>query len=198
MGHVVARAYRKAGREQAAAETRRRIVQATFDLHAEQGIAATSMKQIAARAGVSVGSVYHHFPTYDQAIEACGVHAFSSFPPPGPALFDGAVSRKERVRRLATAIFTMFRGLRAFGSVLADREQLPVLQRVVAQEQAVRLDLARAALGGDAEAAETLAGLLDHGTYDAFIRLGLDAETAADRIAQVANAWLDTLNPEET
>lgn len=191
------RRYRQASRGDAADETRRRIVRATFDLHGEQGIAATTMKQIAARAGVSVGSVYHHFPTYEDAIDACGAHAFSHYPLPSAAIFEGASGRAERVRRLTMAVFTMFRGLRAFGSVIADRARLPMLQRIVAQEQAARLDLARAALGADDAHAETLAGLLDHGTYDAFARLGLDAEAAAGRIAEVANAWLDTLNPKE-
>ena len=64
------RTYRQGKRSKTANDTRQRIVQATFDLHNEQGIASTSMKEIAARAGVSVGSVYHHFPTNDDAINA--------------------------------------------------------------------------------------------------------------------------------
>ena len=47
------RIYTQSKRGDAAETTRRRIVEATFDLHAEQGIAATTMKQIAARAGVA-------------------------------------------------------------------------------------------------------------------------------------------------
>jgi AcrR family transcriptional regulator len=174
-----------------AEETRRRIVNATFDLHAEQGIAATTMKEIAARAGVSVGSVYHHFPTYDDAINACGAHAFELAPFPTETIFDGADSRRERVRRLARAMFRMFAGVRAFGSVIADQGKLPMLRPFVAQEQAVRRTLAAVALGAAGPAAETLAVLLDHGTYNAFTRLGFGADEAADRIAEVANAWLD-------
>src|SRR5689334_7225769 len=101
----MARGYRQSRRGTSAEETRERIVRACFDLHAEQGIAATSMKQIAARAGVSVGSVYHHFPTYEDAILACGAHAFGLAPPPGPAIFEGAATRPERVARLAQALF---------------------------------------------------------------------------------------------
>lgn len=194
----MARTYRQAKRGEAADETRRRIVQATFDLHAEQGIAGTTMKQIAERAGVSVGSVYHHFPTYDAAINACGAHAFTLYPMPTDAIFEGAGSRAERVRRLARATFRLFASLRAFGSVIADQDRLPVLRPIVAQEQAARVALCRTAVGGDAAAAQTLAGLLDNGTRDAFARLGLSPDAAADRVAEVANAWLDTLQPEET
>ena len=186
------RTYRQARRGETADETRRRIVQATFQLHGEQGIAATTMKQIAARAGVSVGSVYHHFPTYDDAINACGAHAFSLAPMPTPAIFDGAETRPERVRRLAAAMFSMFAALRGgFGSVIADQGKLPILRRFVAEEQAVRRALAAEALGGSGRDAETLAALLDHGAYDAFLRLGFTAQDAADQTAQVANAWLD-------
>ena len=192
----MARTYRQSTRGETAEETRRRIVEATFALHAEQGIAATSMKQIAARAGVSVGSVYHHFPSYDEAIAACGAHAFSRFPIPTPAIFEGAASRAERVRRLAGALSTTFAGVRAFGSVLADQEKLPILKGFVAQEAAARLGLAAAAVG-EGRAAQTLAGLLDSAAFDAFARLGLSPDAAAERIAEVANAWLDTLQPEE-
>ena len=57
------RRYRLERRAETAGETRRRLVDATFALHVEQGISATTMTDIAARAGVSVGTVYHHFPT---------------------------------------------------------------------------------------------------------------------------------------
>lgn len=192
----MARQYRQARRGESADETRRRIVQATFDLHLEQGIAATSMRQIAERAGVSVGSVYHHFPTYDDAINACGAHAFGLFPLPTTALFESAGSRAERVRRLARAMFEVFAGMGgAFQSVIADQEKLPVLKPFVAQEHAARLGLAIAAAGE--AAGPTLAALVDSATYDAFARQGLTAEAAAARVAEVANAWLDTLSPEE-
>ena len=193
----VARRYRQGRRGENAAETRRRIVQATFDLHGKQGIAATTMKQIAERAGVSVGSVYHHFPTYDDAINACGAHAFARNPIPTAAIFEGATTRAERVSRLAHALFELFAGLRAFGSVIADKDKLPVLKPFVDQERGVRLALAAEAVNGDDRAAVTLAGLLDNGAWDAFARLGLSPGDAASRIAEVANSWLDATYPQE-
>lgn len=41
-------------------------------LHRDRGIAATTMKDIAERADVGIGTVYHHFPSYEDAIRACG------------------------------------------------------------------------------------------------------------------------------
>ncbi len=190
------RTYRQARRSETADETRRRIVQATFDLHTEQGIAATSMRQIAERAGVSVGSVYHHFSTYDDVVNACGAHTLATHPLPTAAIFDGAATRAERVRRLARATFAIFAHV-PYQSVIADQEKLPVLKGFVALEQSVRLDLAAAAVGDDAEAARTLAALVDSAAYDAFARLGFSPDAAAERAAAVANAWLDTVQPEE-
>ena len=186
----MARPYRQSKRGGSADETREKIVRATFDLHGEQGIAATSMKQIAARAGVSVGSVYHHFPTYEDAIQACGAHAFALNPPPDEAIFQGAADRAERVRRLARACFRFFAGITAFASVRADADKLPVLRPFVAQEAEGRLALARRAAGE--AAAPTLAALFDVGAYEGWRHAGFTPEAAAARAAEAANAWLDT------
>src|SRR5688500_5791576 len=59
------RKYDMSRRASAVAETRRRIIDATRALHTERGIAATSWDDIAARAGVGVGTVYRHFPSPD-------------------------------------------------------------------------------------------------------------------------------------
>ena len=72
-------------RASAVAQTRERIVAATLELHGEQGIAATSWDDIAARAGVGVGTVYRHFPSLDELIPACGEIAPQSLALPDPA-----------------------------------------------------------------------------------------------------------------
>ncbi len=192
----MARGYRQSRREEAADDTRRRIVQATFDLHGEQGIAATSMKQIAARAGVSVGSVYHHFPTYEHAVTACGTTAMANNPLPAAEVFAGAASRAERVRRMAAATFEFFAAVRAFASVRADQEKVPVLAGFVALEREARLALALAAVGEDgADLAPTLATLMDVGVYEAARAAGLSPADGARQVAEVANAWLETRRP---
>lgn len=190
----MARAYRQSRRGETAEETRARIVNACFSLHAEQGMVATTMKQIARQAGVSVGSVYHHFPTYDDMIRACGVHAFAMAPPPSPALFEGAQDRAERVRRVALAFFRLFDRLKAFGYVQAEQDQLPVLRPFVEDERRMREALAAAIVGDPAQTA-TLAALFDHGVYQALRQQGLGVDEAAARIAEVANAWLDAPAP---
>lgn len=44
-------------------EKQKRVLQASLELFASQGFEATTSQQISKRAGVSVGSVYHTFPT---------------------------------------------------------------------------------------------------------------------------------------
>ncbi len=99
------RTYQLGRRAENAEETRRRLVQATFELHSEQGIAATTMKQIADRAGVGVGTVYHHFASLDETVMACGQMVMATYPPPTEAIFTGVPSMKERLARLAHALF---------------------------------------------------------------------------------------------
>src|SRR5687767_490534 len=97
------RKYDMSRRAAAVAETRRRIVDATLELHAEQGIAATSWDEIAARAGVGVGTVYRHFPSLDELVPACGHVARELLDLPDPsdarALFVGAEGSRARVER---------------------------------------------------------------------------------------------------
>ena len=185
------RGYEQRKRGEAADETRRRIVQATFELHGEQGVEATTMKQIAQRAGVSVGSVYHHFPTYDEAILACGAHAFSMAPTADADLFAGVGDRAERVRRLAQALFGFYARVRGLGFVIAEQDRVPVLKAFAEQERRARARLAWDAVG-DEGGAKILAALLDYRTYDALRDQGLTPDQAAAKAAEVANAWLDT------
>src|SRR6185436_7320251 len=96
------RRYVMESRARTAEETRQRIVEATFALHAERAIGDTTMKDIAERADVGLGTVYHHFPTYNDAVRACGAHTFAISAPPDATIFSGAKSLEERVARLAS------------------------------------------------------------------------------------------------
>lgn len=193
----LARQYRQRRRKDAAEEMRERIVRATFDLHGEQGVLGTTMKQIAERAGVSVGSVYHHFPTYDDAINACGTYAFSRAPAPSPVLFDGAVDVAERVRRLARATFAVFDEIPGYGHVAAEVDRVPALRPFVDGELAGRLAMSALAIGRreSSEEARTLAAMLDVGVHKALKDMGFAAAEAADRAADLANAWLASREP---
>ncbi|MBL8709506.1 MAG: TetR/AcrR family transcriptional regulator [Rhodospirillaceae bacterium] len=188
------RPYRPKRRAETTAETRRRIVAAVMALHTEQGIAATSMKQIAARADVGIGTVYHHFPTYSEAILACGAQTQEDVPAPDVEMLADAHSRTERVRRLAAVLFAYYQRLPVLEWVRRDRDFDPSLGVFLAAEADNRHRLAARALDfadpGDARVATT-AALLDFGTCRALVAGGLTHAAAAERIAEVINVWLD-------
>lgn len=187
------RKYTLGRRGEAAEETHRRIVEATFALHMEQGVAATTMTQIAERAGVSVGTVYHHFPQYDDAIRACGEHALALAPPPGPDLFAGAKTRGARIERLVRAVFDRYERIPNYEGVRAERGKFaPLRAQFAAESQTVR-ELVAAAIGRGADAANaaTIVALIEPGVWQALRVAGLATAAASRQIAGVLNAWLD-------
>ena len=188
------RRYRLGRRGEAAEETRRRIVEATSALHNERGIAETSMKDIAGRAGVSVGTVYHHFPTYQDAISACGAYTAEQVPSPTEAIFEGAVTRRERIGRLARALFDYYERIPALASVRRDRHIAEALEHAVEQEAGTRLALAARAIGARRRDRQTalVAALVDLDVHRALRRQGFSTAKAAERIAALLNNWLDT------
>ena len=186
------RPYELKRRAESAEETRRRLVDATFALHSEQGIAATSMKQIAERAGVGIGTVYHHFPTLDDTINACGQMVMATFPPPTEAIFAGVPTMRDRLVRLARALFMHLDEV-AFDVVRVDRDRMPIVARFVAEEEVRRIELTRTALAPfaiDRDLIGVAAALLDIGVCRALQRTGLSMDEAAETIADVIHARL--------
>jgi AcrR family transcriptional regulator len=185
------RTYQQSARREAAESTRRKIVEATFALHGEQGIAATTMKHIAARAGVSIGAVYHHFPTYDDAIGACGQLVLEKAPPLDLSLFDGLGSWPDRVARLLSAQYAQYERLPVLEVARADRHASPVLEAFLAEEARHRRALAAAALAPAAAepAVAALAALADIGAWRALVSAGFDTPAAAAVAAQMMQTW---------
>lgn len=186
------RPYQLKQRAESAEETRRRLVQATFDLHAAQGIAATSMTQIAERAGVGIGTVYHHFPTLDDTINACGAHVMATYPPPTEEVFAGVPTMKARLVRLARALFEHLDAV-AFDVIRVDRDRLPIVAQFVDGEEKHRVALTRAALAPfaiDRDLIDIAAALLDIAVYRSLQRVGLSLDQAANAIADVIHARL--------
>jgi AcrR family transcriptional regulator len=117
-------------RASAVAQTRRRIIDAARELHGEQGIAATSWDDIAARAGVGVGTVYRHFPSLEELIPACGEISMQILALPDPegvaSLFDGVEAPAERVERLVREAFAIYeRGGAELRAILNEPETHP-------------------------------------------------------------------------
>lgn len=186
------RTYKLKQRAESADETRRRLVQATFALHGEQGIAATTMKQIADRAGVGVGTVYHHFATLEDTVNACSAMVMATFPPPTEAVLAGVPAMKERLVRLAHALFEHADKL-GFDEVRSDRPRYPIIEKFVVEELERRIELTRAALAPfaiDRDLIRVAAALLDINVCRALQQTGLTLDQAAGAIAETIHARL--------
>src|SRR5262245_9477404 len=102
------RAYDKRLRQAASEEAKRRIIEAAAALHAEVGGRAATHAMIAARAGVSVPTVYKYFPTANHFIPACtGLVAGRAPVALDDRLFEGRPDLADRVRALAEAMFRL-------------------------------------------------------------------------------------------
>src|SRR5579884_738642 len=103
------RRYELKERARRQAETRRRIVEATVSLHEEQGPAATTIAEIARRAGVSRLTVYNHFPTDADLFAACQQQFLAENPVPDLTHALTLPRPDERVRAVLTLLYQSFR-----------------------------------------------------------------------------------------
>lgn len=88
------------------AETRQRIIDATFALHAERGVLGTKPGEIAARANVALTTYYKHFPTPSDIVRACGARGQEITPPPDPATI--TVLPPDPALRIQAMVRTLF------------------------------------------------------------------------------------------
>ena len=131
------RRYSNEKRQAAVDETRARIVRATMELHNANGILATRFEDIARRADVATATVYRHFPTLDDIVNACGALTVHTIQPPmaadAPRLFAGARSLPARVERLVREMASFYqRSQRTWVVVLRDCEKLEQLRHFIA------------------------------------------------------------------
>ena len=84
-------------RAQSQEETRRKIVEATIELHRTVGAAGTTISGIAQRAGVARVTVYRHFPDDLSLLQACTGHYFAQHPSPDLAAWAQIADPHERL-----------------------------------------------------------------------------------------------------
>lgn len=162
-------------------------------LHAEQGIVATSVKDIAVRADVGVGTVYHHFPTYTDIVRACGAGMQAIARSPTPDLFADIQPLDERIRRLVREVFAYYERYPSYERGRCDRDKLPAIAEGVARREGALEAVTREALRplGDAEGTvATVIALTDFAVYRSLMTGGASTEAAADRVAEVLLTWL--------
>jgi AcrR family transcriptional regulator len=123
------------------AETRRRIVEATVDLHTELGPARTSISAVAERAGVQRHTVYAHFPTERQLFLACSGLALERDPLPDERAWRPIADPRQRLRRGLTEIYAWYgRNAQLANCVMRDAEVNPFIRDIVRLRLGSRID----------------------------------------------------------
>lgn len=108
------------------AATRKRIAEATFELHATIGPARTTISAIAERAGVQRHTVYHHFPDMVSLFEACTAHGLEITQPPKAEAWRSVADPVDRVRRGLEEVYAYYRAnTRLMGNVVRDMPLVP-------------------------------------------------------------------------
>lgn len=142
-----------------ARRNRERIVAAAREVLAEQGIEA-QMDDIAARAGVGVGTVYRHFPTKDalvgalaaqhfEAITALAVSALEAPGTPGERLEGFLWDSARRMRGDAALAEIMTERPEAMGTAVADQGPLFDATDALVQDAVASGELRADASGAD-------------------------------------------------
>jgi len=135
------REYKMRKRADAWQQTRERILQATMQLHDEQGVAPTTFSDIARRAGLGQATLYRHFPTLGDLVQACGGHVWQEMRPPTPpaaaAAFEGLGNLTERLEKLVDEIDAFYRrGAPRLALAGRDRELVPALDHFLTAVEA--------------------------------------------------------------
>ena len=122
------RKYEMKKRAERQRETRRRIIEATVELHRTRGPAHTTISEIAQRAGVNRLTVYNHFPDMTDLLKACSRSWTERHPAPDPTPWAQISDPLERFRTALTELYGFYARTEPMrGNVLRDAETMPEL-----------------------------------------------------------------------
>jgi AcrR family transcriptional regulator len=188
------RTYELKARAERQLQTRRRIVDATVELHEELGPARTTVAEIARRAGVTRLTVYNHFPEDSELFAACQGEFLARHPPPDLA---PALALEDPRARLEAALLALYEGYRGrepmTSNVLRDRSSIPALDELLARTADVQVaglaDALAAGFGVRGERVHAVVALaLDFWSWQRLAREGLDDAAAAELMAELVAA----------
>ena len=183
------RKYELKARAEAQRETHDRIAEASAELHEEQGVAKTTVAEIARRAGVTRLTVYNHFADLSELIPACAGHYARLHPAPDLSSALAQADPAERVRGTLAGLYGWYRETEPmYSKLFSDRASVPELDRFLEQNidrmQAELADDLAGAFGVRGRRAARTGALirlaLEFWTWSRLSREGLDDEGAAD------------------
>jgi AcrR family transcriptional regulator len=187
------RDYTMKRRAETAEETRQRIVRATYELHKEKGVGATSVRDIAERADVSPGTVYHHYPEYGDVIVACGRFSIGIMRPPSKEILDGLDTPLDKLRAVVKSIFAAYRRFPEYEKVRSERGSFAELEQAFTADEENRRELIREALRPARPGRRALAvgfALLDISVYHRLTGSGLSHSAAVSEVFELLSRRL--------
>jgi AcrR family transcriptional regulator len=127
----MARTYTLKRRAERQAETRRRIVEATVELHRSLGPALTTVSMVAEQAGVQRHTLYAHFPDERSLHMACSGLVLERDPLPEAEAWRTIEDRRQRLRVGLHAVYGWYeRNAELAACVLRDAEYHPVTKEI--------------------------------------------------------------------
>lgn len=193
LAKMAPRRYDMGARADGVAETKARIVAAAIDLHAKRGVQATRWEEIAERAGVSVATMYRHFPSLKELVPACARTVFDLITPLTVAEATEKYAKLDetsaRLAYLARAnVHCYAKGEDWLHAGYRERDFIPELDsalRIVEDSVRALVEAAVQRRLGKVEEA-TLATLLEFPFYKSLRSAGLDPRAAEKVIARLA------------
>jgi AcrR family transcriptional regulator len=124
----IKRKYEMKKRAERQRQTRRRIVEATVELHRTRGPANTTISEIAKRAGVNRLTVYNHFPDITDLLKACSRSWTERHPAPDPTPWAQISDPQVRLRTALTELYGFYARTEPMrANVLRDAQTMPEL-----------------------------------------------------------------------
>ncbi len=190
------RAYDNSRRKEMEADTIRRIVRATVELHARKGAVGTTHAEIAEAAGVSLATVYKHFPSREALVPHCTGMVKQQAPQIDVHAILQTPCQEERMRRLVQALYRQHRYFQPWMRWAArDTLSLPALAQIMEEDSRQTESLVRTVLDSIAGAPvsdEIFALAMLILDYPAWQRLELML-TDPERVSHVAEQALQVL-----
>lgn len=136
------RNYKLKRRAERQAETRRRIVDATVELHTSVGPARTTISAIAERAGVRRATVYRHFPDERALFLGCSGTFAERNPLPDPARWASIPDPADRLAAALDAIYGWYERVEPMlTALLRDIDAMPIVAELQARRLAYLADV---------------------------------------------------------
>src|SRR5690348_12102331 len=186
------RRYDMGARADAVSETKTRIIAAAMDLHAKRGVQATRWEEIAEQAGVSIATMYRHFPSLKELVPACARTVFDVIAPltveQATVKYAKLDDPSDRLAFLVKAnVHCYGRGEQWLHAAYRERDFIPELDtalRIIEDSGRALIEAAMQRRLGKVEEA-TLCTLLDFPFYKSLRSAGLDPRAAEKVIARL-------------